>query len=508
MTLHAVAPLNELPEDRATRFELGDLAVVLVRQAGQVSAYQADCPHAGAPLEDGAVCEGFLICPWHKAAFAIDDGRVCEPPALVDLKRYAARVVGDTVWVDDQPMANRPTPTRPDKRCLVVIGAGAAGTAAVATLHRQGFAGRLVWLDREPQPAYDRTALSKFVIAGQLPPHEVPPLLDEDARQAAHIQQAEVKAIDIQARTLHLNDGQALTYDAALLATGGIAQRPDMEGATLPGTFVLRSRADAEKILAGASPGSTAVIVGDSFIGLEAASALSERGLKVHVVSRHAVPLARQVGERIGQALKALHQQHGVVFHGPCEPVRLAGNDHVHAVHLDDGTVLAADLVLFGTGVKPATACVQSLRLAEDGSVNVDAHLRAAEGLWAAGDIVTFPLAGKPVRIEHWRVAQQHGVLAALNMLGERHRYADVPFFWTYHYGQNLEVLGHATGWSRIVYHGEPEHGAFIALLCEGEQVVSVVARDESRAMAVLAQKMKRALTVPLALAMIKAVHR
>ncbi len=505
MTRHAVATLDQLDSKRPLRVQAGNEEVVLVRQGDLVHAYQANCPHAGAPLDEGVICNGLLVCPWHKAAFATDSGTVCEPPALADLRRYRTWVENGQVWVDEQPL---PTPTAPrhsDARRFVVIGAGAAGSAAVATLLDHGFNGHLLWLDQERQPAYDRTSLSKFVVAGEMPPDEVPTLLEADVLRQGRLErrQAKVRGLDVKKRSITLADGQRIDYDAALLATGGKPRRPDIAGADLAGVLTLRSREDAERLLDAAEPGQPVVIVGDGFIGLEAAAALHKYGLQVHVVSRHEVPLAKQLGERIGRSIRQLHERKGVTFHGPTEVLRFEGQGQVEAVQLANGERLAAPLVLLGTGVSPATAFLHGLDLAKDQSVNVDAQLRAADGLWAAGDIATFPLAGRPVRIEHWRLAQQHAVIAAANMLGEQRQYDDVPFFWTYQHGRTYEVLGHARDWDHIEFVGQPEQGDFVALQCVGDQVEAVIAKGYSDAMAQLSQRMKRPLTLAGALALI-----
>ena len=73
--MQSVARLSDLRDDRALRVEIGDEKILLVRHGDAVRAYSAVCPHAGAPLEEGAVCNGRIICPWHKAAFAVEDGR-------------------------------------------------------------------------------------------------------------------------------------------------------------------------------------------------------------------------------------------------------------------------------------------------------------------------------------------------------------------------------------------------------------------------------------------------
>ncbi|MBT9236713.1 FAD-dependent oxidoreductase [Pseudomonas sp. MG-2] len=505
MTQHAVARLAQLDEHRPLRVQAGSEEIILIRQGDQVHAYQGNCPHEGAPLNEGMVCGGLLVCPWHKAAFAVDEGAVCEPPALADLRRYRTWVKGDEVWVDDQPLPRTEPPRHSDARCFVVVGAGAAGSAAVATLLAHGFAGRLVWVDQERQPAYDRTSLSKFVIAGQMPPDEVPGLLEADALRKGQLERkhGKVRTLNTQKRQLTLADGQQIDYDACLLATGGKALRPDIPGVGLPGVFTLRSREDAALLRDAAEPGQPAVIVGDGFIGLEAASALRKYGVQVHLITRHEVPLARQLGERIGRSVRELHERKGVIFHGPTEVERIEGQGKVEAVLLANGERLQTPLVLLGTGVRPATAFIQGVLLSEDKSVRVDAEMRAADSLWAAGDIATFPLSGRPVRIEHWRLAQQHGVIAAANMLGEQRRYADVPFFWTYQHGRTYEVLGHARDWNRIEFVGEPEKGDFIALQCVDERVEAVIAKGYSDAMATLSQRLKRSLTLQEALALI-----
>lgn len=505
MTFHAVADLDQVNDSRPIRVQAGSTEVVLVSNVKQVRAFQANCPHAGAPLEKGAICEGYLICPWHKAAFAIDSGAVCEPPALASLQRHAVRIEGNRIWVDDQPGSAADGPVEPDNRCFVVIGAGAAGSAAVAALREKGYTGQLLWIDQEQRNAYDRTALSKFVLAGEMAPAQTPPLLDDSFYQGARIQRlhGRVQRVDSQTKTISFDEGRSLIYDAALLATGGTPLRPQIEGAHLPGVFVLRSLADAEQLLEAAEAHARVTIIGDSFIGLEAAAALRKAGLEVQVVTRHEVPFQKQMGERIGRALRALHERNGVVFHTGTEPVLLEGAAKVHEVVLDNGKRLETDLVLIGTGVSPATEPLRELALADDHSLMADAGMRVADGLWAAGDVVTFPLAGQPVRIEHWRVAQQQARVAAGNMLGEQGEFADVPFFWTYHYGKTYEVLGYARDWNRIEYVGEPEQHAFIALLCVDDQVESVVACERQRLMATLSQRMKRPLSYSEALAIV-----
>ncbi|MBV4476614.1 FAD-dependent oxidoreductase [Pseudomonas botevensis] len=509
MSLHRVARFADVPEDRGLPVQIGDCKIVLLRAAGQLRAFQGECPHAGAPLADGALCHGRLICPWHKAAFRVEDGALCEPPALDSLTRYPLELRGDEVWVDDQPLPDPHRPPADDPRAFVIAGAGAAGTACAAALREKGFGGRILMIDREPDAGYDRTVLSKFVLAGEMPPQETPALRDDGFYKEQRIErlQGEITSLDAQAKTLHLNNGQTLAYDAAVLATGGEPNPLELPGADLPHVFVLRSKAQAERIMSVAEADQRAVIIGDSFIALECASALRQLGLDVTVLARHAIPFAAQFGEAVGRAIRALHEANGVKFINGHEAKEVTGDGKVEAVLLDNGLRLSADLVLAGIGVHPATEAFSSLPREKDRSLRVDDGMRVTDGLWAIGDIATFPLNGQPQRIEHWRLAQQHARIAAANMLGGEEHYLDVPFFWTWHFGKSYDYLGHAGQWDEVEFSGAPEQPPFIGLFGRNGVVVAAVACEEERAMALLAERMKQPLPMEQAWRLIREVR-
>lgn len=499
MPLHRVAQLADLREDRGYQIEIGETKILLLRVGDEVVAYQAECPHAGAPLVDGAVCNGHLICPWHKAEFAVNDGSLCEPPALDSLTRYDAQLIDGQVHVDDQARPKPTTILEKDDRCFIVIGAGAAGTAAASALREKGFNGRLLLIDREREPGYDRTALSKFVLANDMKPEEIPAIREDDfyTQNAMERVWGEVMKLDVVNKRVIIADGRRFDYDAALVTTGGEPRALPLIGADLPQVMTLRQRDDATQILEAATPGSHALIIGDSFIGLEAASALRKNNLAVTVLARHETPFAAQFGERIGRAIKALHEANGVLFRTHVEVSHFESDQAGKALEtavLSNGEKLAVDIALIGIGVDPATQFIDGVQLEKDGSLKVDGGMRVAQDLWAAGDIATFPLNDAPSRIEHWRLAQQHARIAASNMLGGDERYVDVPFFWTFHFGKRLDYLGHAQDWDDIVYLGEPETFDFLALLCKRGVVIAAVACEREREMAMLAERLKQPL--------------
>ena len=493
--MQQVATFTSLEDGKPQVVEIGDLKILLVRDGDVVHALGAECPHAGAPLADGAVCDGRIVCPWHKASFRLDDGALLEPPALDPLTRYPLRIEGDAVLVSPEPLASPPAPRTDDARVMLIVGAGAAGTAAACALRDLGFSGRVVLLGMEPGDPYDRTALSKFVLQGAMPPDEVPPLRPAGFYAANRIERihGEAHALDQAARRLTLTDGTSLDYDRILLATGGKPRSLPVPGADLAGVHVLRSREDARAILARLSDRPARVVIaGASFIGLEAASALREQDVDVTVVSPDQLPFADQFGEAVGALFRRLHEGHGVHFIAGSRLARIEGTDGVTGVVLDDGRRLDASLVLVGLGVTPATDFADGLRKTEDGGILVDAGMRAAEHVFAAGDIARFPLGGRDgVRVEHWRVAQQHARIAAASMLDQKAGQeasqdagdapVPLPFFWTYHYGKRYEYLGipqdsDPMHFDQVHIEGDLDAGDFLARLTRDGEMVGVFA--------------------------------
>jgi NAD(P)H-nitrite reductase large subunit len=342
-------------------------------------------------------------------------------------------------------------------------------------------------VSHEPELPYDRTVLSKYKLSGE-PGGEKTPLQEADfyTRHRIERRRAEITEVDAAGTTVSFADGSSLPYDAVLLATGGNPKAPKVAGADLNGVFLLRTAADSDAILAAAQKARRVVVVGGGFIGMEAAASLRERGLEVTVVMPESTPFEHTLGPMIGAVFARLHEQKGVVLRRSETVAAFEGDGAVSAVRLADGEQLAADLVVIGGGIRPATDMLRGVTRREDGGLLVDRHLRAADKLFAAGDVAAFPLYGNsaPIRVEHWRVAQQHGRCAALNMLGRQTPFDSVPYFWTSHFLKRLDYVGHATEWDDIIVVGDLEKPEFIALYVKAGHVDAVIGWDRDQDMA------------------------
>src|SRR6516165_12054293 len=337
----------------------------------------------------------------------------------------------------------------------VIVGGGAAGFAAAEMLRREGFAGGVTLVSSDEVAPYDRPNCSKDYLAGNAPEDWMPlrpPQFYQDQSIELELR-SNVTGIDAKGRQVTLAGGRSIPFDKLLLATGAEPVRLDIPGADQPHVHVLRSLADSRAIIARAKTAQRAVVLGASFIGLEVAAALRAREIEVHVVAPERRPLERVLGREFGAFVRAIHEQHGVVFHLEETATAIDGKN----VKLKGGAILAADLVVVGIGVRPRTELAERAGLKLDRGVAVNEYLETSvPGIFAAGDIARWPdpHTGENLRIEHWVVAERQGQTAARNILGQRQRFSEVPFFWSQHYDVPINYIGHAEKWDDLDIEG------------------------------------------------------
>jgi len=474
---------------------VGDEAVLLARSGDEFFATGATCSHYGAPLIDGIVVGHTVRCPWHHARFDLRTGDARCAPALSPITCWEVKSHDGAVYVtrkrDIPDRASEPLEPVAGHRppdSVVIVGAGAAGNAAAEMLRHLGYDGRITMIGAESALPYDRPNLSKDYLAGDAPEEWIPlrPRKFYDDHAITLLSGVTVSRVDPSARRLTVDFGPPIGFDRLLLATGADPVRLDVPSAGRANVHYLRSLADCRAIIAAATRARRAVVIGASFIGLEAAASLRKRGLDVHVVGRDAHPLERTLGPELGATIRARHEAHGVVFHLGASASAIDAD----TVTLQDGTVIPADLVVIGIGVKPNVGLASRAGLAMDRGIAVSEYLETSvPGIFAAGDIARWPdvHTGERIRVEHWVVAERQGQVAARNMLAsrdgsDRDRFDAVPFFWSKHYDLSVRYVGHAERWDDVAIDGDLSAGdATVTYLARGRPLaVATVGRDRA----------------------------
>ncbi len=493
-----LGPISDYSENEPAKASGGGRDFVVVRRGESAFVLDHACQHLGAPMSDGLVEGDTLVCPWHRAVYALGTGALLEPPGCNQQRAYRTEVQDGILiasWEEDEaphpapPMASAGS----DKRRFGILGAGAAGLTAAEALREYGFEGEIVLVDGEESSPYDRTKLSK----GLVEEDEVPRLRGERflAQHDISPLRATVTAIDLPSRTLQFDEGEDLQCDGLILAPGAEPRRLDLPGADLQRVVTLRSAADALMLKDYVQGAKRAAVIGSGFIGMELATVLRNQDLPVTMVARDEVPFEKILGEQIGRRLRREQEEAGVTYAGGAEIEEFEGEEQVRAVNLKDGRRIEADLVVMAVGVSPRTELL-NVEKEKDGGIVTDAALRLpdVEGVVLAGDIAHLPTPWGPIRVEHWRWAQQLGRLAARSLLGQDAAYEGAPFFWTKQQAPGSYVyFGHAEGFDEIRYEGEPDDGKdFAAYYLKDGRVMAVFGHGMTDSLSALERRMAR----------------
>ena len=365
---------------------------------------------------------------------------------------------------------------------VVILGAGHAGGSAAAVLRQYGHTGPIILVGEEPLLPYQRPPLSKAWLKGEAGEEELqlrPPSFYAETDIAVRLG-VRATRIDRAGKVAFLEDGEALSYDALILATGARARRLALPGGEMARTLELRTAADAEMLKAGIAPGKRLVIVGGGYVGLEVAASARALGAEVTVVEREPRILARVAGPELSDFFTAYHRKHGVRFELNAVVEGLEGEGgQVKAVRLGDGRTLACDLVLIGVGALPNQELAAEAGLTCDDGVVVDGEARTSDpAVYAIGDVTRrpLPLYGRNVRLESVPNALEQAKQAAAAITGHKPPAPEVPWFWSDQYDLKLQIAGLPFDADAVIVRGDPDAARFAVFHLKGDLIQAVEA--------------------------------
>jgi 3-phenylpropionate/trans-cinnamate dioxygenase ferredoxin reductase subunit len=339
----------------------------------------------------------------------------------------------------------------------VIVGAGQAGSDLTTALRQLGYAGRIILIGDEQAPPYRRPPLSKAYLSGEIGEEALylKPLAAYEKQNVELRTGVKVTAIDRDAHTVTLDNGEVIKYDKLALTTGGRARRLPLPGAEKPNVHYVRTLADIEHLKAQFKEGNRLVIVGGGYIGLEAAA----------------------VGAELSQYYHGVHSTKGVDIRLGAGVQALEGDKQVDAVILQDGTRIPADLLIVGIGLIPNTELAEQAGLAVDNGVLVDLYAQTSDpDIVAAGDCTNHEngFLGRRLRLESVPNASEQARVAAASIIGQQVAHAGVPWFWSDQYDLKLQMVGLSQGYDQVVIRGSMEAHNFSAFYLKDGVVISV----------------------------------
>jgi 3-phenylpropionate/trans-cinnamate dioxygenase ferredoxin reductase component len=368
----------------------------------------------------------------------------------------------------------------------LIVGGGGAGDATAFGLRKKGFDGEVLILSADHNRPYDRPYLSKEFLRGEV---ELPKVFlhgeDDYSKEKIELRlNQRVTGGSLTRQTLTLEGGEEIDFDLLVLGLGGTPR-------WLPGVphsdnvLTLRSLRDSQAIRKGLKESSRILLVGAGFIGAEVGASARQLGKEVLMVEAAPVPLSRALGEKVGKVYASIHESKGVDVRcaTKVEKWHLKG-ENVEGVTLSDGRREEVDLVILAVGIDPNLEIPKALGLSiEGGGVSVDEGLRAAEGVYCAGDIAMHPhpVLGRAIRVEHWEVAKNHGRGVAAAIVDGPTPYRKLPYFWSDQYDVSMEYRGQASGEHQEVWRGDPEGLAFSVFYLREGLIDAVLSMNDKK---------------------------
>uniref|UniRef100_A0A673XYJ8 AIF family member 3 n=1 Tax=Salmo trutta TaxID=8032 RepID=A0A673XYJ8_SALTR len=471
----SVCHVKDMENGQMREVDLGSGRALLIKEHGDFSAIGHKCPHYGAPLVKGVLSKGHVRCPWHGACFNIATGDIEDFPGLDSLPTFQVTFLVRFADLQSQKRSKAMA------RCsavinsstgfshILIVGSGPAGLVCAETLRQEGFTDRIVMCTMDKYPPYDRPKLSKVCTEIQ----NTPQRLHKDYPHKDF-----AVAVDVKTKAVTFQDGSRMEYRKLFIATGSKPKPMNYKGQDVRNVFHLRTPEDANNV-ARLANNKNAVIVGTSFVGMEVAAALTDKAHSVSIIGIEAVPFRKALGEKVGKAIMKVGSHPWEIY-----PTTSRTPSSLKEVVLKSGKVLRADVCIIGTGSGPATGFLKQSGVHVDskGFVPVNKTMQTnVDGVYAGGDIVTFPFPGrsnKKVNIPHWQMAHVHGRVAALGMMGRPTEIKTVPYFWSAMFGKSLRYAGYGEGFDDVVIQGDVDELKFVAFYTRSEEVVAVASMN------------------------------
>lgn len=370
---------------------------------------------------------------------------------------------------------------------VIIVGASHAAAQACISLRQGGWEGGVIVIGDEANPPYHRPPLSKDFLSGDKALDDIL-IRPADAYGKADITLRlgeRVGAINRGDKTILTDEGDTLSYDKLILATGASVRRLPVPGEDLDGVFYLRDTADVLAIKSEVSAGKRAVIIGGGYIGLETAASLRKQGMDVTVLEAMPRILQRVTAPELSEFYKRVHTEEGVVIMEGvmASEIRAAGSALEVCTSCDKA--LPADMVIIGIGVIPNTQLAETAGLDIGNGIIVNAFCQTNDpDIYAIGDVTWHfnPIYDRHVRLESVPNATEQGKTAASHINGKPAPYNSLPWFWSDQFDLKLQIAGLSEGYDEIVIRGDIKGSrSFAAFYFEGDRLLAVDAVNAPR---------------------------
>ena len=351
----------------------------------------------------------------------------------------------------------------------LLVGGGVASNEAVKQIRGLDATSPVTLVSDEAHLPYNRPPLSKEFLRGEEERVNLFFSPEEFYRenQVETLLGVRAESLDLGARAVALSNGDSVTFEKLLIATGGSPIRLPLPGADRKGVYYLRTVDDSEAIAREAAPGRRAVVIGAGFIGIEVAASLTQKGVQVSVIEALPHIWPRFADETLAAYFQSYYQGKGVTFSTSETVERIEGGERPSSATTSSGREIPCDFVCIAVGIRPNVELAEAAGLKVDNGVVVDEGMRTSHpDVYAAGDVANYPdpVFEKRRRVEHWGQAEYMGQVAGRGMAGGEAKYDLLSYVWSDIFDLHVEFAGDETERDQTVIRGRLEENSFAAL--------------------------------------------
>ena len=345
---------------------------------------------------------------------------------------------------------------------IIILGAGQSAVYAAKEIREADSISQITIIGEEKSLPYERPPLSKDYILGKLKLEQFLFFSNEFYQQnnINIITQEKIVKVDFNKKTLTSSKNNDFNYDQLLIATGSKNRKFDIENLDKKiqnEIIYLRNIEESEEIKKRINIANEILVIGGGFIGLEIASSASQLGKKVTIVEMGNQLMGRVIPKEIADMIQSVHEENGNTIYLQTQIKKITKKNNSFQILLNSKTTLSADLIIVGIGSSPSTSLFVESSLEIDNGIITDEFSRTSiPDVFAAGDVSNFfhPMYGTHMRLESFKHAQNQGINAGKNILGEKTSYAEIPWMWSDQFNLNLQMTGICNDYETFVQRG------------------------------------------------------
>lgn len=358
---------------------------------------------------------------------------------------------------------------------IIILGGGQSAAHAATTIRQYDSESSIAIVTNENYLPYERPPLSKKFLLNEV---EIDEFLffNEEHYQNLKIdilKNEEIKNVNFEKNIIESNNNK-ISYNKLLIATGCKNRTLNLENVDQKDLFYLRDINESTKIKNKFNSSENILIIGGGFIGLEIASSAKQLGKNVNVVELADNLMGRIVPKEISTIVRKKHEENGVDIHLRTNITSIKKNTDNYTIQLSNNASVICNMIIVGIGAIPNVEIFDNTALKIDNGIITNQYNKTSiENVFAAGDVSNFyhPLYEENIRLESWKHAQNHGVSAGKNIVGQKTEYSEVPWMWSDQYNLNLQLTGRCDEYDSLVKRGKDENDGIIYFFMKNNQV-------------------------------------